>query len=356
MIEKLNMNVFRSGKNPIIRPEDVIPSRPDFEVAGVFNCGVIRFDGEILLLIRVAERPVNNDIKIEIVPLLDLEAGKISAKEFNKDDPSVVISDPRFIRTTSGWYLTTISHLRIARSKNGTDFTVDKKPAMSPENKYERFGMEDPRITEINGIYYISYCAVSDLNGITTCLASTTDFIEFKRHGVIFLPDNKDVAIFPEKIRDKYYALSRPISTGCEARDMWISESSDLICWGNHMKLMETRKQYWDEGSIGAGSVPFRVKEGWLEIYHGSSKINRYCLGAVLLDASEPWKVIARTKKPVMEPVMGYEINGFFGNVVFTCGSLYEEEKVKIYYGAADTSIAYAEISLEDILYQLEYM
>ncbi|MFA5014632.1 MAG: glycosidase, partial [Actinomycetota bacterium] len=123
MIEKLkNMNVLRAERNPIINPEDVTPSRPDFKVVGVFNCGVTRFDGKILLLMRVAEKPVNNDKKIEIVPLLDLEAGKISVKEFNKDDSSFVISDPRFIRTTSGWYLTTISHLRIARSKNGIDF------------------------------------------------------------------------------------------------------------------------------------------------------------------------------------------------------------------------------------------
>ncbi|MDD5621953.1 MAG: glycoside hydrolase family 130 protein [Actinomycetota bacterium] len=355
MTERLkNINVFRSERNPIINPDDVIPSRHDFKVVGVFNCGVTRFDGEILLLMRVAEKPFNNDKKIEIVPLLDPEAGKISVKKFNKDDSSFVISDPRFIRTTSGWYLTTISHLRIARSKNGIDFIVDEEPAMSPENKYERFGMEDPRITQINGIYYISYCAVSDLNGITTCLASTTDFIEFTRYGVIFLPDNKDVAIFPEKINGKYYALSRPISTGCEARDMWISESPDFICWGNHMKLMGTRKQYWDEGSIGAGAIPFRIKEGWLEIYHGSSKINRYCLGAVLLDAGEPWKVVARTKEPIIEPEMDYEKNGFFGNVIFTCGSLYEEDKVKIYYGAADTCIAYAEIDLDDILYRLD--
>ena len=349
----MSMSVFRSEKNPILVPEDIKPSRPDFKVVGVFNCGVTRFNGEILLLMRVAEKPINNNKKVELVPLLDLKTGKLSVKKFNKNDSSVGFSDPRFLRTTYGGYLTSISHLRIARSKNGTDFNIDKKPAIFPENKYERFGIEDPRITQIDGRYYISYSAVSDKIGVTTCLASTADFIKFTRLGVIFLPDNKDVAIFPEKIKGKYYALSRPVS-GYKSRDIWISRSPDLICWGNHMRLMGTRKKYWDEGSIGAGAVPFRIKEGWMEIYHGSSKINRYCLGAVLLDAEKPWKIMARSKKPIIEPEMDYELNGFFGNVIFCCGVLYEERKVKIYYGAADTCIAYAEVNLNDILYQLK--
>ncbi len=348
------MNIFRSEKNPIIVPGDIKPSRPDFKVIGVFNCGVVRFNDEVLLLMRVAEKPVSNNPKKEFVPLLSMETGELVVKEFNKTDSSIDFSDSRFVKTTAGEYLTSISHLRIARSKNGIDFRIDEKPTMFPGNKYERFGIEDPRITHVNTKYYISYSAVSDITGITSCLASTVDFVTFTRHGVIFMPDNKDIAIFPEKIKGKYYALSRPVSARYKTRDIWISESPDLTCWGNHMRLMGTRKNAWDEESAGAGAVPFKIEEGWLEIYHGSSRVNRYCLGAVLLDADEPWKVIARSKKPIMEPEMDYELNGFFGNVIFSCGVLYEEHKVKIYYGAADTCIAYAEVNLDDILYQLK--
>ncbi len=350
------MRISRSKKNPIIKPADVKPSRPDFRVAGVFNCGVTGFNGEVILLMRVAEKPVSNNREIP-VPVLDLKTGNISVKKFNKNDSSVDFSDPRFLRTTSGDYLTSISHLRIARSKNGIDFDIDKEPALFPGNKYERFGLEDPRITYINGRYYISYSAVSDITGITVCLASTADFKTFTRHGVIFMPDNKDVAIFPEKIKDKYYALSRPVSNEFGVNDMWVSCSPDLMCWGNHMRLMGTREGYWDSSKIGSGAVPFRIKEGWMEIYHGVSETNRYCLGAVLLDVEKPWEIIARSEEPVIKPEMDYELNGFFGGVVFTCGVIYEEGeegKVKIYYGAADTSIAYAEVKLEDILYQLK--
>jgi predicted GH43/DUF377 family glycosyl hydrolase len=117
---------------------------------------------------------------------------------------------------------------------------------------------------------------------------------------------------------------------------------------------MGTREGYWDNGRIGGGAVPFRIDQGWLEIYHGATKDDRYCLGAVLLDKDEPWKVIARCEKPVMEPEAIYEVNGFFGKVVFSCGVLYEEERVKIYYGAADTVMAYAEIPINDILRSLK--
>jgi len=348
------MNIFRSGKNPIISPENIKPSSRDLKVVGVFNCGVTKFNGEILLLMRVAEAPINSDPKKQLVPILNINTGKLIVKELDKADYTVVLSDSRFVKTSDGCYLTSISHLRIARSKNGLDFEIDKKPAMFPENKYEKFGIEDPRVTLIDGKYYINYSAVSDITGITTCLASTTDFITFTRHGVIFMPDNKDIAIFPEKIKGRYYALNRPISAEYKTRDIWISESPDLLYWGNHRRLMGIREKYWDNGRVGCGAVPFRIEEGWLEIYHGASKANKYCLGAVLLDTAEPWRIIARSKKPIIEPEMDYELNGFFGNVIFSCGVLYEKGMLKIYYGAADTYIAYAEVKLKDILNELK--
>lgn len=122
------MNIFRSEKNPIIKPGDVKPSRADFKVVGVFNCGVARFKGEILLLMRVAETPINNNPKKECITLLDVKTGKLVLKELSKSDSTIVFSDPRVIRTPSGRYLTSISHLRVARSKNGVDFEIDKKP------------------------------------------------------------------------------------------------------------------------------------------------------------------------------------------------------------------------------------
>jgi beta-1,2-mannobiose phosphorylase / 1,2-beta-oligomannan phosphorylase len=343
------MTALRSKLNPIIRPQDIKASRKDFEVICSFNAGVTRINDEVLLLLRVAEKPINKNQSIYLSPIFDLESGNLVNKVFEKEDKNCDFSDSRVIRTSEVMFLTSISHLRIARSKDGVNFAVDEKPALFPSEIYDIFGIEDPRISLIEGTYYINYSAISP-SGVVTCLVSTKDFKEFKKHGVIFGPDNKDVEIFPEKINEKYYALNRPESGIFGCKDIWISESPDLICWGNHRRLMSTRKGYWDEGRVGGSAVPIKTERGWLEIYHGATKDDRYCLGAVLMDLNQPWKIIARTDNPILEPEADYEVNGFFGNVVFSCGALYEENIVKVYYGSADTYVAYAEIHIDDIL------
>lgn len=348
------MTVHRYPGNPIIRPCDVPPSRPGFEVVGAFNPGCIRHGGEVLLLIRVAERPISPDPDRCLVPVYDPAEGRLVVKSFDRRDPAVDLRDARFVRTPAAQYLTSISHLRLGRSRDGVRFGIEATPAMSPANAYEMFGIEDPRITCIDDRYYINYSAISPVSGVTTCLASTRDFGAYERHGVIFTPDNKDVAIFPEPIDGRYYALHRPASAEYRLREIWIAESSDLVCWGNHRRVMGIRRDHWDNGRIGASAVPFRIPQGWLEIYHGASAADRYCLGAALLDAEEPWRVLARSRGPIMEPEADYELRGFFGNVIFNCGVLFEEGLVKVYYGAADTCIGYAEIPLADIVQALE--
>jgi predicted GH43/DUF377 family glycosyl hydrolase len=347
-----NMAVMRSEHNPIIEPKDVKPSRPDFEVVCAFNAGVTRHDGDVLLLLRVAEVAVGDDAGIARVPVYDPDKGELIVKEFRKDDPSIDFSDSRFVAPPGERYLTSISHLRVARGKDGIHFEIEETPAMAPASEYEKFGIEDPRITLIDDMYWINFSCISDL-GVTTSLASTKDFRSYERHGVIFLPDNKDVEIFPGKINGKYYALSRPASPEYKRPEIWIAESPDLICWGNHRRVMGLRPDRWDCERIGGSAVPFLIDEGWVEIYHGADHDNRYCLGAALLDKNEPWKVISRCEGPIMEPETDYEIHGFFGNVIFNNGVLHEDGLVKIYYGAADTCIGYAEIAVEDILASL---
>jgi predicted GH43/DUF377 family glycosyl hydrolase len=343
------VSVFRSPDNPIIEPKDVKPSRGDFEVIGVFNPGVARFKDEIILLLRVAERPISIHPDVVLVGIYDGEQGEIVTKKFSKDDPNNDFSDPRLIFTPTETYLTSISHLRVARSKDGINFEIEDTPAIAPATDYETFGIEDSRVSFIDGTYYISYVAVCPV-GVTTCLASTKDFKSFERHGVIFCPDNKDAVLLPERIGGRYYALHRPVSTLFRKQEIWIGESADLVCWGNHRYVMSPRTGCWDEVKIGASAVPFKIEAGWLEIYHGADRNNRYCLGAVLLDAQQPWKVIGRDEKPILEPQMDYEIEGFFGNVVFSCGLLCEDGKLRMYYGVADTAVCYAELALREVI------
>ena len=342
------MAVSRAPENPIIRPEEIKPSREDFEVIGVFNAGVARFRDEVVLLLRVAERPTDGGADPVLCPIYDVDAHEMVFRPFSRNDPLNDFSDPRLIVRGKETYLTSISHLRLARSTDGIRFQIADTPALAAANAYETFGMEDPRITCLDGTYYISCVAVSPL-GVTTCLASTQDFASFQRHGILFHPDNKDVVLFPAKVGGRFHALHRPQSSLFRRNDIWIAESPDLICWGRHRPLMGTRDAMWDETRIGAGAVPFRVPEGWIEVYHGANRENRYCLGAVLLDDEQPWRVLARAEQPIFEPQAQYECAGFFGNVVFSCGLLVEEEILKMYYGAADTSICYAEIPLADV-------
>jgi len=185
----------------------------------------------------------------------------------------------------------------------------------------ESFGIEDPRITRIGDTYWINYTAVSPL-GIATALASTADFRSFTRHGIIFSPNNRDVTIFPEKIGGRYVALHRPMPEGIGEPAMWSASSPDMVAWGNHQFVASARPGSWDDAKIGGGAVPFRVKDGWLAVYHGVRKSpTEYALGALLLDANDPSRVIARSREPILGPQLPYEREGFFGGVVFTSGS-----------------------------------
>ncbi len=331
------MSAWRCPDNPIIRPSDVQPLDAQHEVIGAFNAGVACVGEEIVLLLRIAERPKNPDQETVLSTVYNTSKETLETLRFDRNNPEVDCSDPRRVMTPGVTYLTSMSYLRPARSRDGIRFTVDYDTILSPETPYEVFGLEDPRISLINGIFYIDYVAVSTL-GVTTCLASTRDFCSFARHGVIFGPENKDVVIFPESIEGQYYALHRPNSPFSQKNEIWLAQSPDLICWGNHRHVMGLGKTGWDQAKIGPGAVPFRVDGGWLEIYHGVDTHDRYCLGAVLLDAQAPWRVLARSARPIFAPEQLYECEGFFGNVVFTCGLLFEDSKLKIYYGAADTT------------------
>ncbi|KKI93214.1 glycosidase [Bacillus sp. SA1-12] len=352
------MNIYRYEQNPLLTPNDVPPFHEGFEVIGAFNAGIAKFQDEVIMLLRVAERPISSDPNVIKAPVFNPSTNQLDIYEFRQDDPNFDLSDPRVIRETTKpkWsYLTSLSYLRIARSKDGRHFTVDEKPFVYPSNELESFGIEDPRITQIDDTYYIYFSAVSPM-GVGESMVSTKDFKTVQQHGMIFAPENKDVLIFPEKINGKYYALHRPVPNSNGSPEIWIAESNNLLYWGNHKHLIGLRPGKWDDGRIGGGAVPFKTDKGWLELYHGASQDHRYCMGAVLLDLNDPAKVIARSEKPLVEPDAPYEQEGFFGGVVFSCGVLVEGDVVKMYYGVADTSMACAELSVQEILDSLTYL
>ena len=332
----------------------VPPSRADLEVVGVFNPAAIRHNGDVILLLRVAEAPRDVSAGEVAAPIYNPDSKRLEIKRWQRDTEGLDASDTRVIVVDDRTWLTSISHLRVARSRDGIRFEVEPAPALSAATPDESFGIEDPRITLLDGVYWINYTAVSQY-GVSTALASTRDFKSFERRGVIFPPDNKDVTIFPEKIAGQYAALHRPTPTGVGHPTIWAAYSPDLVSWGGHRFVAGPRDGMWDDSKVGGGAVPFRVRsgghDGWLAIYHGvTGSPPGYSLGAFLLDPLDPAVIIARSREPILRPETAYEREGFFGGVVFTCGLLVEGDLVRIYYGAADGVTAVADLSLAEIL------
>lgn len=356
------LEVKRCAENPLLSPEIVKPSREDFKVEGVFNCGVARYEDEVILLCRVAESVRGASEGEVLVPVVKKVRGKdeITVVRMNKAEyPDLDFTDSRTINkmTKEGKrtvYLTSLSHLRVARSKDGVHFAIEDTPFVFPSSEEESWGMEDPRITQIGDTYYINYTSVTE-NGASTSLISTKDFKQYERHGIIFAPENKDVTIFPEKISGMYIAFNRPVPGGIGNPEMWLAESPDMIHWGRQKHFCGiSHEDGWDNGRIGGGAVPFKTEKGWVKIYHAADRNNRYCLGAFLLDEKDPSRVLAKTAKPILEPEAVYETDGFFGNVVFTCGCLVENGIVSIYYGAADDKICRADFFVNDLLAEMK--
>ncbi|MBP2032524.1 putative GH43/DUF377 family glycosyl hydrolase [Clostridium algifaecis] len=346
----------RYENNPIITFKDVKPSNKNFQVIGAFNPGAAEYNGEIILAVRTAERVRESNDDCIKVPVLDENSQSIKIVELNTNDKKYDFSDSRVVKEVGSdsdfKYLTSMSHIRLARSRDGINFKVDEKPFIFPGNKYEGFGIEDPRISKIDDIYYITYSAVSKY-GIVVSLAATSDFKSYRRLGNIFSTENKDAVLFPEKINGKYFALNRPVSKSSGKPVIWISESKNLIDWGNHKVLACTRERYWDSSKIGAGIPPIKTERGWLELYHGVDENEHYYMGALLLDINDPSKVISRSEKPILEPKENYETEGFFKNVVFPCGAVKKNDEIYIYYGISDNSVALAMTKTEDILRNL---
>jgi predicted GH43/DUF377 family glycosyl hydrolase len=214
----------------------------------------------------------------------------------------------------------------------------------------ESFGIEDCRVATMEDGFWLTFTEVSPV-AVGVGLIHTKDFQTLEREGMIFPPHNKDCALFEEKIGGKWYAFHRPSSPELGGNYIWVAESPDRIHWGRHICIATTRPGKWDSARVGAGAAPIRTEKGWLEIYHGANKENRYCLGALLLDLDDPTKVIARSEEPIMEPIAPYEQTGFFGNVVFTNGFYrLDEDTVRIFYGACDEVICSAQFSIKEIL------
>ena len=296
------MEMLRYPGNPVLTRDDV-----PFRVNSIFNPGAVKVGNRYLLLCRV-----------------EMPNGRSS-----------------FV---------------LAESNDGIKFTVSDTTCLTPKDhgdyfQYVEWGIEDPRITQINDEYYITYTGFSKYMPLVM-LAKTQDFKTFEILGPITEPSNKDCVIFPEKIAGYYWKLTRP--TAESRRDLWLSKSPDLQHWGDFKFVTEPLQGSWEQDKIGASTEPIKTTKGWLLLYHGVRGFGistLYKLGALLLDLNEPWKVVGRTSEPILSPLEIYERVGDVDNVIFSNGWIVENNgDIKVYYSGADSNICLAETSITQLL------
>jgi len=301
----VNGPFHRYAGNPIITAGDL-----PYSANSVFNAAAALVDGETLLLMRVEDR-------------------------------------------------TGLSHLTVAHSKDGLgDWRIDPTPTMPADpigHPEELWGIEDPRITWVEdlGLYVIAYTAYS-AGGPLVSLATTRDFVTFTRLGPVTLPENKDAAIFPVRFGGRYAMLHRPSPSQPNGAHIWLSFSPDLKHWGDHQIVLPCRTGgWWDANKIGLSPPPILTSEGWLIMYHGVRHTiagGIYRLGLALLDAKDPRRVLRRADEWVFGPEASYERQGDVADVVFPCGWVVEGDELRVYYGAADSSMALATASVSEVL------
>jgi beta-1,4-mannooligosaccharide/beta-1,4-mannosyl-N-acetylglucosamine phosphorylase len=283
--------------------------------------------------------------------------------------PAHTVFNPGATRLASGETLLLVrvedrrgmSHLTAARSRDGIrHWRIDPRPTFSAspeEYPEELWGVEDPRIVQLeDGRFAVTYTAYSKA-GPLVALAMTDDFQTFERHGSIFAPEDKDAAFFPRQFDKRWALIHRPVPSIAGAKaNMWLSFSPDLRNWGDHTVLLESRDgAWWDAGKIGLGAQPIATSDGWLIVYHGVRETPAgalYRMGLALLDIDDPRRVLRRSDEWVVGPQAIYEVTGDIPNVVFPCGAVLDDEagELRLYYGAADTCVGLLTAKMSEVL------
>ncbi len=249
------------------------------------------------------------------------------------------------------------SIIGIARSDDGYKFHVDSTPFMVPStegvfSRFEEYGVEDPRICSMDGVFYITYSAYSRF-GVRIGLARTHDFKTAERISLISEPDMRNVVIFPETFNGRYARLDRPHSE-INPWSIWLSWSPDLVHWGESEPVISPVNYHWDQMKIGPGATPVKTSDGWLNLFHGvfpTMDGSVYRLGVALHDIANPATVLGVADDWIVSPEDSWELTGYVHNVVFSCGAIAEDDgTLKIYWGAADTVMCVGTARIADLI------
>lgn len=230
-----------------------------------------------------------------------------------------------------------VSRIGYAVSADGLEWNRLEKPVLAPhdgENDYR--GVEDPRVTPLDGAFYMTYTAFG-AHSYYPMIARSENLITWEDIGPLERAENKDHILFPEKIGGRYAILHR------RPPSIWIAFSDDLRTWTDHRVIMTPREDGdWDSTRIGANGVPIKTEHGWLLFYHGYPTPIVYRQSVALLDLEDPSHVIHRPRGFIMEPQETWEIRGDVPNVIFSSAALVVEDELYFYYAGSDRLIGLA--------------
>ncbi|MFQ6615339.1 MAG: glycosidase [Fidelibacterota bacterium] len=298
------MKLTRLAKEPILKPLD----HHRWEKGAVFNPGAVFHNGSFHLIYRATDMGPH--------------------ERFGP-------------YTNSLGYAVSMDLVNWERSDN---------PILEPRAPQEARGPEDPRIVELDGLFYMVYCGFGGRfdGDYRLSMATSEDLVHWERRGVMLDEENKNGALFPERIDGRYCLLHR------RHPDIWLCFSDDLKTWEHHRKIMSPQPGTWNHKKIGIAGPPIKLEGRWLLLFHGVDSQWTYRLGAALLDYEDPGRVVARQAEPILEPELEWERNGFVPQVVFSCGTVRKDDRIYCFYGGADTVIGVACVDSQEVTFDDE--
>jgi beta-1,2-mannosidase len=272
-------------------------------------------------------------------------------------NPAAIVKDDRVVLLYRAHADDIVSHVGLATSEDGIAFERHPEPVFSPVEDYEVHGVEDPRVSEIDGTYYLTYTAY-DGTIAQLCLATSTDLFTWERHGPMFpdfdtfLPQgngmpgpwSKAGGILPVPVDGRWLMYFGEGS-------IWWAESDDLIHWRpcpqDAPVMVPTAPGTFGDFLVEVGPPPVVTESGLILLLHNAAVRNddgtvRYTCGQLLFDPARPGEILAQLNRPWLEPSTYEDLNGLVSNVTFVEGLVFFRDTWFAYYGQSDSTLGVA--------------